>query len=73
LAFQALKNIKRITKPKGVFILREQYYESYFIEAISSHLIMFLPNIFNSLGIKLPPKGGTLDLLVTFYTRKELR
>jgi ubiquinone/menaquinone biosynthesis C-methylase UbiE len=73
LAIQALENIKRITKPNGIFILREQYYESYLIQTISSHTIMFLLNLFNSLGIKLPHKEAHIGLLVTFYTRKELQ
>lgn len=73
LAIQTLENIKRITKPNGIFILREQYYESYLILTISSHIIMFLLNLSNSLGIKLPHKEAHIGLLVTFYTRKELQ
>ncbi|MCW4049049.1 MAG: class I SAM-dependent methyltransferase [Candidatus Bathyarchaeota archaeon] len=73
LVMRALENIKHITKPNGIFILREQFYESYFIPTISSKIIMFLLNLFNALGLKLPHREAHIGLLVTFYTRSEIR
>ena len=69
---KALKNIKKITKPEGIFILREQYYESHIIPTISSRIIMFLLNLSKATGFKLPHKEAHIDLQVTFYTRKEI-
>jgi len=73
LARRALSNIKRMVRPGGAFILREEYYESWLIPTLSSTVIMFLLSLFNALRIKLPHKEAHIGLLVAFYTRDEIQ
>ncbi|HEX9913911.1 MAG TPA: class I SAM-dependent methyltransferase [Candidatus Bathyarchaeia archaeon] len=73
LAKRAIGNIKRMVRPGGAFILREEYYESWLIPTISSTLIMLLLGLFNVLRIKLPHKEAHMGLKVAFYTRDEIR
>jgi len=73
LARRAIGNIKRIIRPGGAFILREEYYESWLAPTLSSTLIMLLLSLFNALSIKLPHKEAHIGLRVSFYTRDEIQ
>jgi len=73
LARRAIGNIKRMIRPGGAFILREEYYESWFAPTLSSTLIMLLLSLFNALRMRLPHKEAHMGLKVSFYTRDEIR
>jgi len=73
LARRAIGNIRRMIRPGGAFILREEYYESWFAPTLSSTLIMLLLSLFNALRMRLPYKEAHMGLKVSFYTRDEIR
>jgi len=73
LARRAISNIRRMIRPGGAFILREEYYESWLVPTLSSTLIMLLLGLFNALGVMLPHKEAHMGLNVSFYTRDEIR
>jgi len=73
LAERAIRNIKRMVRPGGALILREEYYESWLAPTLSSTLIMLLLGLFNALRMKLPHKEAHMGLKVAFYTRDEVR
>jgi SAM-dependent methyltransferase len=73
LAKRAIRNVKRMIRPGGAFILREEYYESWLIPTLSSTLIMLLLSLFNAFGVRLPHKEAHMGLNVSFYTRDEIR
>ena len=73
LAKRAISNIRRMIRPGGAFILREEYYESWLAPTLSSTLIMLLLGLFNALRIRLPHKEAHMGLKVAFYTRGEIR
>jgi len=73
LARRAISNIRRMVRPGGALILREEYYESWLAPTLSSTLIMHLLSLFNALRVKLPHKEAHMGLRVAFYTRGEIR
>ena len=56
----------------GSLLLTEVYFESYIEEKLSKYALFLLLKILITLGLTLPFKVFKKDLLVCFYTRKEL-